>query len=302
MSEKNFKPMLAVACEDLSKINYPVLASPKLDGVRCIIRNGVAMSRSLKAIPNKHVQNLFGKEEYEGLDGELIVGEPTDPHCYNKTVSGVMSQQGQPDVAFWVFDRVPAITDQQFHERLNDVVDIESEYSNGEVKFLIHDLIENKEALKDYEEKIVSEGYEGVMLRSIDGPYKLGRSTLKQGYLLKIKRFEDTEAVVTGYEELMHNDNEAKANALGHTERSTSKDGKRPAGALGALWLKSNKWDEEFHVGTGFTQVDREKLWQDIDKLIGQTVKFKYQPSGELNKPRFPVFLGFRPEEDRDQS
>lgn len=297
MTEKKFKPMLAVACEDLSKISFPVLTSPKLDGVRCIIRDGVAMSRSMKPIPNQYVQELFGKEEYEGLDGELIVGEPTDPHCYNKTVSGVMSEHGRPDVTFWAFDVVPD-DGKPFNERLSTVVDIEDQHSNGEMVMLHHQLSENEEALKEQEEKAVSQGFEGLMLRSIDGPYKQGRSTLKQGYLLKIKRFEDTEGVVTGYEELMHNDNEAKQNALGHTERSTAKAGKRPAGVLGALWVKSGKWDEEFHIGTGFTQADREQLWQEPDKLVGQVVKFKYQPSGELNKPRFPVFLGFRPEED----
>lgn len=34
-----FRPMLATACEDISAIKYPVLASLKLDGIRCVIKN-----------------------------------------------------------------------------------------------------------------------------------------------------------------------------------------------------------------------------------------------------------------------
>jgi hypothetical protein len=73
------------------------------------------------------------------------------------------------------------------------------------------------------------------MLRDPNGPYKFGRSTRKEGYLLKLKRFCDSEAEVIGVVELMHNGNEAKTNALGRTERSTRKAGKTGMGVLGAL-------------------------------------------------------------------
>lgn len=53
---KPINPMLATAVENLDVLKYPVLVSPKLDGIRCLIIDGVAMSRSLKPIPNKHVQ------------------------------------------------------------------------------------------------------------------------------------------------------------------------------------------------------------------------------------------------------
>ena len=102
------RPMLASAVEDLGALRYPVLASPKLDGVRAIGTLGGLMSRNGKIIPNRHVQNLFGEACAAGLDGELIVGEPTDKDCYRSTVSGVMSEAGEPDVTFYVFDTMPA--------------------------------------------------------------------------------------------------------------------------------------------------------------------------------------------------
>ncbi len=43
------KPMLSHTIEDTSKIKFPVLVSQKLDGIRCLIINGVAVSRNSKA-------------------------------------------------------------------------------------------------------------------------------------------------------------------------------------------------------------------------------------------------------------
>ena len=55
---------------------------------------------------------------------------------------------------------------------------------------------DNNEELIDYEQGAVEDGYEGVMLRDPSAPYKYGRSTVRKGYLLKLKRFEDSEAEV----------------------------------------------------------------------------------------------------------
>jgi DNA ligase 1 len=78
-----FEIMLSGKCpKDLTGIKYPILASPKLDGIRCIMINGVAMSRTLKPIPNLYVQERL-KNLPNGLDGELIVGNPTNPDVFN---------------------------------------------------------------------------------------------------------------------------------------------------------------------------------------------------------------------------
>lgn len=68
------KPLLS--CEvPLDKVSFPIYVSTKFDGIRALVIDGVVYSRSLKPIRNKHVQNLFGKPEYEGFDGELVVGD-----------------------------------------------------------------------------------------------------------------------------------------------------------------------------------------------------------------------------------
>ena len=83
------KPMLASKCTDVTKLKFPVLASLKLDGVRCLVIGGRLMSRTLKEIPNHFVQDMFAGMR-NGCDGELILGDPTAPDAYRKTVSAVM--------------------------------------------------------------------------------------------------------------------------------------------------------------------------------------------------------------------
>ena len=64
-----FKPMLAATLKSPEALKFPVVASPKLDGVRAIIIDGVVMSRNLKPIPNVFVQKIFGHREFNGFDG-----------------------------------------------------------------------------------------------------------------------------------------------------------------------------------------------------------------------------------------
>ena len=111
--------------------------------------------------------------------------------------------------------------------------------------------------------------------------------------MVKVKRFDDTELEVVGAVELYHNDNEATINELGHTQRSTAKAGLRPAGVLGALVCK---WkDTTVEVGTGFTAAQRAELWRaGPASLVGRLAKVKYFAHGMVDKPRHPVFLGWR--------
>lgn len=286
------KPMLA-AKTDGKGLSYPLLASPKLDGVRALIINGIVMSRSFKPIPNAYVQKLFGRPEYNGLDGELIVGAPTDKDVYRNTTSGVMSQAGEPDVSYYVFDKFDHAggfharlrASQEIIRRLNPVIPVVP---------VEHRFIACEQTLLALEEQYLADGYEGVMLRHQNGPYKHGRSTAREGWLLKLKRFDDSEAVIISAYELMHNANEATQNELGYTERSSHKAGMVGKGILGGLSVRDVYSGVEFDIGTGFDQATREALWKQRDQLPEHVIKYKFFASGVKDKPRFPVFLGFR--------
>ena len=288
-----FKPMLAGKA-DLDNIKFPVMASPKLDGVRVIVHDGVVYSRNFKRIPNDHVQALFGRKECEGFDGELIVGDVTSDTVFQATTSGVMTGAGKPDVTLHAFDFIGSMS--HFKFRYEVLVGLANKLKH--VQVVPHVLINNLEELNAYEEECVAQGYEGIMIRDPKGKYKHGRSTTKEGGLLKIKRFEDDEAVVIGVEELMTNNNEQELDNLGHKVRSSKKEGMVPAGKLGALIVK-HKTFGEFKIGSGFTEDARIELWRERDELKGRLAKFKYQPSGVKDKPRFPVFLGFRNKIDK---
>lgn len=290
------KPMLAVEA-NLEKLTYPLYAQPKLDGIRVVIKDGVVYSRSLKPIRNKHVQELFGKEEYEGYDGELIVGSPSASDVFSKTSSGVMSAGGEPDVKLYVFDLWNH--EGTFEERFDELV-IKHSWSSDPYEIfssLVYPKpIKKQEKLLKYYDEITSEGYEGIMLRSPTQPYKFGRSTVKSQHLLKLKPFLDDEFKVVGFTERMHNTNEATKNALGNTERSSSKEGLVPTGMLGALVLEFG--DTTFECGTGFTDAERTEIWNNQWKYLDKLAKIRYQELGSKGKPRFPSMIGWRDEED----
>lgn len=284
-----FKPMLATDAE-LDKLRFPLLASPKLDGIRAVVRDGVVYSRSNKPIPNKWVQGKLSHLEH--YDGELIVGEPTSKSVYRDTTSHVMAHDKDHfDLRFFVFDHVET-PQLEYTGRAKKIK------GGGATVFKLDQaLVLNLDDLLLYEELCLADGYEGLILRDPNAPYKMGRSTVKEGYLLKLKRFMDAEAVVIGFEERMHNGNEATVSELGRTKRSSHKAGKSGRGDLGALVCRTAD-GVEFNIGTGFTDSDRALIWSDRDKYLGQLAKYKFFPVGQKEAPRHPVFLGWRIKED----
>lgn len=281
-----FRPMLATDA-DLTKLRFPLLASPKLDGVRAVVRDGVVYSRSNKPIPNKAVQAKFAYCKH--YDGELIAGEPTSKTVYRDTVSTVMARDKHAnDVSFYVFDHVQHLG--AIYSRRRDEIAEAADRMDVVVhdQRLIHDLYE----LDVYENQCLEDGYEGLILRDPNAPYKCGRSTVNEGYLLKLKRFSDAEATVIGFEERMHNANEKTTNELGRTARSSHQAGLVPMDTLGALLVRFG--DIEFSVGTGFTDTERAEVWVNRDRYLGTQAKFKYFQVGMKDAPRHPVFLGWR--------
>lgn len=288
----NFKPMLASQIDDLSSVKYPVYASYKLDGIRAIIYQGVAYSRSLKPIPNKSIQEwaMQNKESLEGLDGEFIVGEPNTEEVFRETTSFVMSHDKVGDFWFYVFDILPAYPEQPYKARKSTIEGL-SLLSN--TKVLDQTLISSKEDLEAFRTQAVSQGYEGAMVKAPEGKYKYGRSSVKEGLLLKLKLFKDEEFEIVGYDCKYHNANEAKTNELGRTARSTSKEGMIPVDTLGVLYL-STKDGVEFGCGSGFDDATRKELWEQREGLVGKYATVKYFDQGGYDVPRFPVFKSLR--------
>ena len=288
--------MLAGKVKDVNKLRYPVLASLKLDGVRAFVSGSVVYSRNYKPIPNVYVQNLF-KNLPEGTDGELILGNPTDPAAYRRTVSAVMGSENPYGkyVVLHVVDRIPeAGKDPGFELRYAQYCLELTGRKN--VKIVQQDYVHGAKELLAMETRALAQGHEGLMVRDPNGRYKHGRSSEKEGILLKLKRFSDSEAVILDTVPLMHNENEAKEDELGHTKRSTAKSGLVALPMLGKFLVRDVKSGVEFECGTGLglTEELRTELWPKRKSLVGKIIKYKFFPTGGKDKPRFPVWLGWR--------
>ena len=286
-----FKPMLADNA-DLKRLKYPLIVSPKLDGVRAIFVNGELVTRSLKLIPNAGVSNRIKSDA--PLDGELIVGAPNGPTVFRDTMKVVMSHAAPvDDVYFHVFD---VVYEGNFKSRLHAA---HSMCEAGE--FIIpvpHLLVTDETQLLNYEESATEAGFEGVMIRDPEGKYKFGRSTTAEGALLKLKRKLTAEAKIIGFVEQMHNGNVLLVDNLGYADRQTLQANMVPMNTLGALVVVDTKTGVEFNVGTGFTAEERQLIWGNQEQVAGQILTYEYLPYGVKDKPRHPVFKGWRDSKD----
>ncbi len=297
--QKQLGPMLAEAAEALDGqapigIRYPTLVSPKYDGIRALRVEDQLLSRKLKTIPNLFTQKVL-KNVPTGTDGELIVGDPTK-NPFPRTSSAIRRIKGEPDVRYFVFDNFlsPALP---YNVRATALLD-DAIRSHDRVIVVPQILVAGPADLLRLEQELVGMGYEGVMLRDPEGPYKYGRSTVNEGWLLKLKRFKDAEAIVISAYEREHNANEATTNNLGHTERSSRKSGMEPTGLLGGFTVKGVNGayaGVEFDVSSStIPLIELPEMWRRRNSYTGRMLTYKYFPTGSVNKPRFPVFKGWR--------
>lgn len=295
------RPMKGEAIDDLSVIRYPVLAFAKIDGFRCIMDKTGAYTSRLVAFPNKSFMRATKGlvPDKACIDGEIVVGSYCEGEVLQRTSSGLTRKDDpEPDWNYWVFDSFePGVP---FIERHEHAAMIVRRINHSRVKLLPYRECNNEDELQAFIDECLEAGFEGVIVRSYSGDYKLGKSTVRQGWMLKIKPFEDQEGEVIGYFEEMENTNEAKRETTGKLKRSSAKAGKKAKGTLGGLILRDLTTGVEVRVGGGFTKEQRAQFWRIRDRLIGQVVTYKKQKVGEKNKPRHPNFKCFRPGWDFD--
>lgn len=323
---EQFRPMLSASLPS-SKANVPTdeqvmrdlkrldwsqgfLVSPKMDGIRAVNHPSLGLvSRTLKPIPNRFIQqtirSLGSLVEYN--DGELISGKIEDFVGYNDCQSQIMSEAGSREFTYCLFDTV-AFPDKRFDYRNRLLKEqFESRMSqeyNGvpfHVEWLHQKLVMSIEELLEVEAEAISLGYEGVIMRHPAVGYKNGRSTFLQQGMIKLKRFIDAEAKIIGFEELKRNTNEPTIDKLGYQKRSAHLAGKLAANTLGKFVVEgiNGEWTGvQFECGSGLDDATRDLVWRNRDAYLGKLIKYKYQASGSKDKPRSPIFLGFRHAED----
>ena len=285
--------------------HLPVWGSIKLDGIRMIVHDGVGYSNSLKPLPNKDLQRKVFKSrrKLQGFDGEIIIGDPAADNCYSKTFTAVMTEEGEFDHQFYAFDIWSHSG--SYRERhtymqfIGGTLDSVDQSLAAWFHVLEQEQLSNMVDVYAYAELNFNRGHEGSILRDPKTLYKNGRATATQGQLYKMKKWVDTECKITGFEELMHNDNAPTLNEMGYTHRSAHKDNKRPGDTLGAIWGEG-KFDDgrpyRVKIGTfkGFTKTELKAIWDERERHLGRLFKFKYMDIGIKDAPRHPVGLGFR--------
>lgn len=312
MEVKPFQPLLASpAPADLKTLRFPVLASPKYDGVRIFVRSCTVLTRKLKPLKNTVIQHLLGRPEFDGLDGELIFGDPTAKDVFQKSQSGIKEGGGVDGAIFFPFDWIGA-PEEPFTVRFEQVRRILGgetlDYHGLGISRPKHVLVRDVKELELLEEFVLSLGFEGLMLRDPEGVYKHGRSTTKEGILLKMKRFAHDEAEVLGAYEQMANTNDATVDERGYKKRSSHQAGMVGKGTLGGFhvrMLTGQFAGVKVDVGTGWTAAERDALWADyarmkagvFNRVMGH-LRVKHQLVGAKDKPRFPVADGWRSLED----
>jgi DNA ligase-1 len=243
-------------------------------------------------------------EDYEGLDGELVVGLPycetPEDDVFNRTTGPVRRADGKPDFKFYVFDDFRKPLDSYNKRWLSQVTEFPEIHVIPHVVILEQRICKNKQEVLDAEAEFVLQGYEGAIVRRLTAPYKEGRATLREEFVFKRKPVADDEAEIMGFYEQQENLNEKVTNELGLSKRSGHAENKVGKNTLGGFVLRSALWKDTFNCGTiiGGTTEFREEVWQNQDKYLGRTIKYKYQAIGSIDKPRQPIMKGFRDASD----
>jgi ATP-dependent DNA ligase len=293
-------------------LRFPFLGTIKIDAVRCITMPWPAgatqvctpVTRALNRLPNNHSYELVASFCPPGLDGEL---EDLSAKGFNDSQSSIMRQEGTPNIRYNIFDYLkdgnfvdPRYVGRlltPYRERLAQLRELKLPPF---CRILEEVLIENLGQLEDYLQACKSLGHEGICIRPPWSPYKFGRSTPKEQFLIKIKYMEDAEAIIVGFEAKQENQNPTKLDNLGYNKRHHFRTGMVSVDTLGTLICRNLKTGKEVRLGSGLSAHECKKIWDNKDIYRGQVVTYQYQAVGMKDKARIATIKGFRSPNDID--
>jgi DNA ligase-1 len=293
---KKFKPMLCPnETIDIKTLKYPLLVSYKLDGIRCIFRNGEMTSRALKQFPNVQLRKRFeGLNKVCNLKNIVLDGELLSKSLTFNELSGLTRQLDKElpdDLYFYCFDIVHK---EQFYipfqVRIVNLHELEAPY----VKIVKQKLLQTVEEVNDYYQEALDWGCDGLILRDPNGKYKFGRGTIKEGLIYKMKPFQTFDAKIISVIQAteVREGAEKKINELGRSVTSKKKDDRiliEKASAFTVLYE-----EKELKVTIAMTDEEKEEVWKNKEQYIGRMIEYKGMLVGAKDLPRHPIFLRFR--------
>lgn len=266
------KPMLAQTFKPEKHDAAEYFTQPKLDGIRCLAfhaEDGVRLqSRAGLAIDTMdHIVHALERVMPVGsvFDGEL--------YCHGVEFQTISSwvrrkQKNSKRVLFWIYDGWPAERGAwPFEKRTAWLRKLRAEITAAPGLCLVRTALTASADIASTLRTWRDAGYEGVMLRTMEGPYEPGR---RSAHLLKLKEFDDAEFIVTG-----------------------AKTGKGREAAC-VIWKCKTREGNHFWVRPEGTIEDREKRWRKRDRYIGKKLTVRFLGYSNDGIPQKPVGVGFR--------
>jgi DNA ligase-1 len=254
-------PMLALKYQDRKHdIKYPCYVQPKLNGVRCIYQNGKFMSREGKEFTTLgHLVPELKKLGIDTPDGEVYIHGAT----FQDIVRQVKKDRGTETLEYWIYDQV---NDKTFQERNKWICKAFSP-TYKHLHYVQTEIASNEAEVKKYHDRFVQEGFEGVIIRNMDGLY-VPKHRSKD--LQKYKEFIDEEFEIVG----------------GH-------EGSGPDAGTIVFEVKT-KAGKVFSVRPRGTREVRSEWFKDLKNLVGLKLTVRYQNLSEDGIPIFPVGITVR--------
>lgn len=283
-------------------VTKPYLVSLKLDGVRCIFKNGEMLSRSFKPIESKQLNERFAHMKQLSIDNDLIYdGELYSTELnFQKLMHFVRTQDLESEslpesIVFNCFDVID-MNNQNLtaKERLLKYQDLELPY----VKIIEQRIISTPEEAEKMFEEALSNGYEGLILKNPESVYKFGRVTTKSGNGYKLKPFVTFDAVIKGVEQATKVDPtvERTVNELGYHQTSHKKDDRILIDKASAFLVDYE--GKQLKVTIAETDEQKKYIWEHQDEFIGKHVEYKGMLVGSKDVPRHPNTIRLRPDLD----
>jgi DNA ligase-1 len=198
--------MLAEKWKDKkSKVKYPVIVQPKLNGVRCIAlykdSKVLLLSRGGGYYIMPHIQAallpFFISNPNIQLDGELYNhGMPLQKIVGICTLEDEAQFDRKLPIQYWIYDL--AIGKSMQTQRFSILYTDFSTLADGVKILKLQTLTANNEKDVDYYHNTwVEAGYEGAIVRDSNAYYQFG---FRDSCLLKVKEFQDEEFEIVGCE------------------------------------------------------------------------------------------------------
>lgn len=299
---------------NFAAMRFPVWGFRKIDGVRAGHVTGGLTGRSLDPFKNSAVVAKYADEQYAGFDGEMTINgwlnntQVPEGETLCSLTTGLMNtsklKKGQtelPTNVVWnLFDWLhPLIIHLPYGERYARLQSLVGDIETPELRLLPYVVIHSIEQAQEFIDECLDLAFEGAIFRDPQAMHKSGRATEKLNDFWRHKPTSDKDAIVLSIEEALQNNNEAKTNTLGRTERSGHQENKVGNGMVGVLVCRDVETGATIRVGPGaMTHDDRIASFKDQTLIVGHPIKYRSLDTGVKDAPRQARFVSRRPKAD----